>query len=145
MAAGRVVRRQRRCGRQRRSRANGGRIRWCRRGRWRHGDLVDLGSRGPAARAGSAATGALAATAATSSAPGRRRCPGTGGVPGTGGRGRLLFVIARNGVDALDNSLVYFLDDTNQTALTPQGYGVIGEYAPRAQHSRPAAGSSGSR
>ncbi|MDQ1250068.1 MAG: hypothetical protein QG597_4446 [Actinomycetota bacterium] len=54
---------------------------------------------------------------------------GTGGVPGGGGEGRLLFVIPRNGADGLDNSLVYFLDDTSQTINTPQGYGVIGEFS----------------
>lgn len=55
--------------------------------------------------------------------------PGPGGVPGTGGRGRLLFVLSRNGVDALDDSLVYFLAETGQTAMAPKGYGVIGEYS----------------
>lgn len=54
---------------------------------------------------------------------------GTGGVPGLGGEGRLLFVIPRNGADGLDDSLVYFLDDTSQTAHTPAGYGVIGEFS----------------
>ena len=54
----------------------------------------------------------------------------TGGVPGGAGKARLLFVVPRNGSAGLDNSLVYFLDDTTQTANTPTGYGVIGEFAP---------------
>lgn len=47
---------------------------------------------------------------------------------GPAGRGRLLFVIARDGEIGLDNSLVYFLDDTSQVSNTPAGYGVIGEF-----------------
>lgn len=54
---------------------------------------------------------------------------GTGGVPGGGGEGRLLFVIPRDGADGLDDSLVYFLDDTSQVVNTPAGYGVIGEFS----------------
>ena len=54
---------------------------------------------------------------------------GTGGAAGSAGTGRLLLVFRRNGVDGLDNSLVYFLDDTSQTANTPAGYGVIGEFS----------------
>ncbi len=54
---------------------------------------------------------------------------GVGGVAGAGGTGRLLFVIPRNGAAGLDNSLVYFLDHTSQTANTPRGYGVIGEFS----------------
>lgn len=53
----------------------------------------------------------------------------TGGAPGAGGNARLLFVLPRNGADGLDNSLVYFIDDTSQTANTPKGYGVIGEFS----------------
>lgn len=61
---------------------------------------------------------------------------GTGGVPGGGGKGRLLFVIPRNGADGLDNSLVYFLDLTDQAGNVPVAYGMIGEFsaAERATH-----------
>lgn len=55
---------------------------------------------------------------------------GTGGVAGSAGKARLLLVFNRDGVDGLDDSLVYFLGDTSQTAHTPAGYGVIGEFSP---------------
>jgi len=54
---------------------------------------------------------------------------GTGGIPGGGGEGRLLFVIPRNGEDGLDNSLVYFIDLTDQVTKVPAEYGVIGEFS----------------
>lgn len=54
---------------------------------------------------------------------------GVSGTPGDAGRGRLLFVIPRNGTTGLDDSLVYFIDDTSQTVNTPKGYGVIGEFS----------------
>lgn len=54
---------------------------------------------------------------------------GVSGTPGGAGRGRLLFVIPRNGSAGLDDSLVYFIDDTSQTVRTPDGYGVIGEFS----------------
>jgi hypothetical protein len=55
--------------------------------------------------------------------------PGAGGSPGEAGKARLLFVFCRNGLRGVDNSLVYFLDDTSQTSNTPQAYGVIGEFS----------------
>ena len=55
---------------------------------------------------------------------------GTGGVAGSAGKARLLLVFPRNGTGGLDDSLVYFLDDTSQTANVPAGYGVIGEFSP---------------
>lgn len=55
--------------------------------------------------------------------------PGAGGLAGAAGSARLLFVFPRNGTVGLDNSLVYFLDDTSQTVNTPAGYGVIGEFS----------------
>lgn len=55
--------------------------------------------------------------------------PGAGGVAGAPGAARLLFVFPRNGEAGLDNLFVYFLDDTTQTANTPAGYGVIGEFS----------------
>lgn len=59
---------------------------------------------------------------------------GNGGVPGAAGAARILFVFSRNGAagnggaTGLDNSLVYFIDDTSQTVNTPTDYGVIGEF-----------------
>ncbi|MCB1264034.1 MAG: hypothetical protein KDB56_05475 [Mycobacterium sp.] len=53
---------------------------------------------------------------------------GTAGAAGQAGQGRLLLVIPRNGSTGLDNSLVYFLDDTSQVSNTPTAYGVIGEF-----------------
>ena len=53
---------------------------------------------------------------------------GTAGAAGQAGRGRLLFVIPRDGETGLDNSLVYFLDDISQVSNTPAAYGVIGEF-----------------
>lgn len=57
---------------------------------------------------------------------------GTGGVAGSAGKARLLLVFNRNGIDGLDDSLVYFLGDTSpsQFVNTPPGYGVIGEFSP---------------
>lgn len=62
---------------------------------------------------------------------------GGGGTAGAAGTARVLFVFSRNGTagidgadgDGLDNSLVYFIDDTSQTSNTPTGYGVIGEFS----------------
>lgn len=53
---------------------------------------------------------------------------GAGGTPGEAGNARVLFLFCRNGLRGVDNSLVYFLDDTSQTSNTPTGYGVIGEF-----------------
>ncbi len=61
---------------------------------------------------------------------------GLGGVAGEAGAARILLLFSNNGTagidgttgGGLDNSLVYFLDDTSQTANTPAGYGVIGEF-----------------
>lgn len=62
---------------------------------------------------------------------------GAGGIAGEAGTARVMFVFRRNGTagidgadgDGMDNSLVYFLDDTTQTSNTPTGYGVIGEFS----------------
>ena len=55
----------------------------------------------------------------------------TGGVAGEAGKARVLFVFPNNGTTGavLDDLLVYFLGETNQTSKVPAGYGVIGEYS----------------
>ena len=61
---------------------------------------------------------------------------GVGGVAGEAGAARILLLFSNNGTagsdgingEGPDNPLVYFLDDTSQTANTPAGYGVIGEF-----------------
>jgi hypothetical protein len=62
---------------------------------------------------------------------------GAGGAAGDAGTARVLFVFGRDGSAgssgdpgaAVDNSLIYFLDDTSQVANTPAAYGVIGEFS----------------